>query len=163
MHVYGYKIHVIVDVSTELPVALSVTKANTHDSTQFNRLYTLLKSYNTRFPTGVYTADKTFDSYNIRKILLKDRVQPVIKASKVPFEPQYPKWFLEKYRKRTSVERFLSRLKEYLNLKKLRIYGKETVQFFTYLFCIGIVLIGYINHSLGYSPRSVKTFIRMFT
>jgi len=35
MHVYGYKIHVIVDVSTELPVALSVTKANTHDSKPF--------------------------------------------------------------------------------------------------------------------------------
>ena len=29
VYVYGYKIHVIVDVSTELPVALSVTKANT--------------------------------------------------------------------------------------------------------------------------------------
>ena len=34
-YVYGYKIHVAVDVNTELPVALSVTRAGTHDSTQF--------------------------------------------------------------------------------------------------------------------------------
>jgi len=37
--VYGYKVHVIVDVSTELPVMISVTKANVHDSTQFAVLY----------------------------------------------------------------------------------------------------------------------------
>ncbi|MGF3585331.1 MAG: transposase, partial [Thermoplasmatota archaeon] len=38
-HVYGYKIHTIVDTKTELPITFSVTKANVHDSTQFNRLY----------------------------------------------------------------------------------------------------------------------------
>ena len=39
-YIYGYKIHAVVDVSRELPVALSVTKANVYDSTQFNKLYT---------------------------------------------------------------------------------------------------------------------------
>ena len=163
MYVYGYKIHVIVDVSTELPVTLSITKANTHDSTQFNKLYTLLRSYDTRFPTKFYTADKAFDSSDIRQTLLRDDVQPIVKASKVRITPYYPRWFLEKYRRRTSVERFFSRLKEYLDLKRLQLYGKETVRFFAYLFCIGMLLIGYINHMLGYSPRSVKTFLRMFT
>lgn len=33
--IYGYKIHVIVDTKSELPIAFSVTKANVHDSTQF--------------------------------------------------------------------------------------------------------------------------------
>jgi transposase len=163
VYIYGYKIHVIVDVFTELPVALSITKANTHDSTQFNRLYNLLKSYNTRFPTRFYTADKAFDNSIIRKILLNDKVQPIVKASKVKIKPQYPAWFAKKYRKRTSVERFFSRLKEYLDLKKLQLYGKEHVRFFAYLFCIGMLLMGYINHMFGYSPRSVKTFLRMFT
>ena len=163
VYVYGYKIHVIVDVSTELPVTLSITKANTHDSTQFNKLYTLLRSYDTRFPTKFYTADKAFDSSDIRQTLLRDDVQPIVKASKVRITPYYPRWFLEKYRRRTSVERFFSRLKEYLDLKRLQLYGKETVRFFAYLFCIGMLLIGYINHMLGYSPRSVKTFLRMFT
>ena len=37
-YVYGYKIHVIVDTYTELPVTLSVTKANVHDSKEFARL-----------------------------------------------------------------------------------------------------------------------------
>ena len=163
VYVYGYKIHVIVDVFTELPVAFCVTKANVHDSTQFNRLYTDVKAYNTRFPLKFFTGDKAFDASSIRQTLLKDNVQPIVKASKVNITPQYPDGFLKKYRKRTSVERFFSRLKEYLDLKKLRVYGKETVRFFAYLFCIGMLLIGYINYLLGYSPRSVKTFLRMFT
>ena len=162
VYVYGYKIHVIVDVFTELPVALSITKANTHDSTQFNKLYNQMKSYDTRFPTRFYTADKAFDASSIRKILLSDKIQPIVKASKVNIKPQYPLWFLKRYRKRTSVERFFSRLKEYLDLEKLQVYSKETVRFFAYLFCIGMLLIGYINHTLGYSPRSVKTFLRIF-
>jgi transposase len=163
VYIYGYKIHVIVDVFTELPVALSITKANTHDSTQFNRLYTLLKSYDTRFPTKFFTADKAFDVSSIRRILLEDKVQPIVKASKVKIKPQYPAWFVKIYRKRTSVERFFSRLKEYLDLKKLRLYGKEHVRFFAYLFCIGMLLIGYINYILGNSPRSIKTFLRKYT
>jgi hypothetical protein len=161
--VYGYKIHVIVDVNTELPITLGVTKANVHDSKEFQRLYSETKSYKTRFSTRFFTADKAFDISNIRKTLFKDDVQPIIKASKTPFEPQYPKWFLEKYKKRVAVERFFSRLKEYLNLKKLSIYSKNNVLLYTYLLCIGMLLIGYINYMLGYSPRSIKTFLRMCT
>lgn len=161
--VYGYKIHVIVDTNTELPITLSVTKANVHDSTQFKELYPKTKIYKTRFPTRFYTGDKAFDNRNIRMTLLKDEVQPIIKASKTPIEPQYPKWFLEKHKERVAVERFFSRLKEYLNLKKLGIYGKNTVLHYTYLISIGMLLIGYINHLFGYSPRSIKTFLRKFT
>ena len=162
-HVYGYKIHVIVDVNTELPIAFSVTKANVHDSKEFPKLYSSLESYKTRFPTRFFTADKAYDSSGIRKTLLKNEVTPVIKASKVPFEPRYPTWFLEKHKKRTSVERFFSRLKEYLDLKRLEIYGKNNVQLYVYLICIGMLLLGYINHIFGYSPRSIKTFLRKFT
>lgn len=163
MYIYGYKIHVIVDVFKELPVAISITKASNHDSTQFTRLYADIKAYNTRFPPRFYTADKAFDASPIRQTLLKDKVQPIVKASKVKIIPQYPTWFIEKYRKRTSVERFFSRLKDYLDLKKLQVYGKEAVQFFAYVFCIGMLLIGYFNHMLGYSPRSIKTFLRTCT
>ena len=162
-YVYGYKIHAMVDVNTELPIALSITKANVHDSTQFTIIYNRVKSYKTRFPMRIYTADKAFDSMFIRQTLLRDNVQPIIKASKTPITPQYPPCFLKKYRKRTSVERFFSRLKEHLDVQKLQVYGKEHVRFFAYLFCIGMLLVGYMNHLLGYSPRSVKTFIRMFT
>jgi hypothetical protein len=163
MYVYGYKIHVIVDTKTELPITLNVTKANVHDSTQFQRLYLNTKSYKTRFPTRFYTGDKAFDTTAIRKILLKDEVQPIIKASKTPFKPKYPKWFLEKHKERVAVERFFSRLKEYLDLKRLGIYGKNNVQLYIYLICIGMLIIGFINQCFGYSPRSIKTFLRKFT
>jgi transposase len=163
MYVYGYKIHVIVDTKTELPITLNVTKANVHDSTQFQKLYSKTKMFKTRFPTRFYTGDKAFDTTAIRKILLKDEVQPIIKASKTPIKPKYPKWFLEKHKERVAVERFFSRLKEYLDLKRLGIYGKNNVQLYVYLICIGMLLVGYINHYFGYSPRSIKTFLRKFT
>jgi transposase len=162
-YVYGYKIHVIVDTKTELPAALSITKANVHDSKEFQNLYPKIKFYKTRFPTRFYIGDKAFDSTSIRKPLLKDEVTPVIKASKTPIEPQYPSWFLKKYKERVAVERFFSRLKEYLDLKKLGIYGKKNLILCTYFICIGMLIIGYINQCLGYSPRSIKTFLRKFT
>jgi len=161
--VYGYKIHVVVDVNTELPITLSVTKANVHDSKEFTRLYQNIKNYKTRFPTRFYTADKAFDSSGIRTPLLRDNVTPIIKASKTRIKPRYPKKFLKKYTKRVSVERFFSRLKEFLDLKKLGIYGKNNVLIYSYIIITGMLLMGYVNHCFGYSPRSVKTFLRKFT
>ena len=162
-YVYGYKIHVIVDTYTELPVTLSVTKAGAHDSTQFSRLYQNIKNYKTRFPTRFYTADKAYDSSNIRKTLFNDNVTPIVKASKTRIKTRYPKKFLKKYAKRVSVERFFSRLKEFLDLKKLQVYGKNNVLIYSYIIIIGMLLMGYVNYCFGYSPRSVKTFLRKFT
>jgi len=162
-YILGYKIHVTVDANVELPVALTITGANTHDSTQFKPLYTTVKSYTTRFPIKYYLGDKAFDSTTIRTTLLKDQVIPVIKASKTRIKPRYPPWFKKIYKKRTAVERFFSRLKEFLDLKKLNIYGRETVQLYAYFICIGMLLVGYMNHQLGHSPRSIKTFTRTYT
>jgi transposase len=162
-HVYGYKIHVIIDVKTELPITFSVTIANVHDSKEFQNLYSKTKSYKTRFPTRFYICDKAFDTTDIRMTLLNDDVQPIIKASKTRIEPQYPSWFLNKYKKRVAVERFFSRLKEYLDLKKLGINSKKNVILYTYFICIGMLIIGFINQCFGYSPRSIKTFFRKFT
>jgi transposase len=162
-YVYGYKIHVIVDAYTELPVTLSVTNAGAHDSTQFPVLYQKMKSYNTRFSTRFYTGDKAFDSSNIRKKLFRDNVTPIVKASKTRIKPHYSEEFLKKYAKRVSVERFFSRLKEFLDLKKLQVYGKNNVLIYSYIIITGMLFIGYINHCFGYSPRSVKTFLRKFT
>lgn len=162
-YVYGYKIHVDVDANTELPVTLSVTKAGVHDSKEFQRLYSNLKRYKTRFPTRFFIADKAYDSSKIRKTLLGDNVMPVIKASKTRIKPRYSEKFLERYAKRVSVERFFSRLKEFLDLKKLGISGKNNVLIYSYIIIIGMLLIGYVNHVFGFSPRSVKTFLRKFT
>jgi len=162
-YVYGYKIHVTIDVNTELPITFSITKANVHDSKEFHRLYSNTKTLKTRFPTRFFTGDKAFDTIVIRKALLKDEVQPIIKPSKIRIKPYFPEWFLEKYKKRVAVERFFSRLKEYLDLKKQRIYGKENVILYTYFICIGMLIIGFINQCFGYSPRSIKTFLRKFT
>jgi len=161
--VYGYKIHAIVDVNSELPIAIIITKAGVHDSTQFKPLYNKMKEYIVRFPTKFFIADKGYDASYIRKILQKDDTTPVIKAAHVPFEPSYPEWFRNTYHKRVSVERFFSRFKEFLDLKKQRIYGKKNVELHCYVICTGMLLVGYFNQQSGFSPRSVKSFLRTYT
>jgi hypothetical protein len=161
--VYGYKLHAIVDTCSELPVAITITKAGCHDSTQFHPLFHKMKNYRTRFPTCYFTGDKAYHSSKIRKTLLTNQITPVIKSARTPIIPQYPEWFLKIYRKRTSVERFFSRLKEYLDLIKQGIYGRRNVEIHCNFICIGMILIGYLNQQNGSSPRSVKTFLRKFT
>lgn len=161
--VYGYKLHAIVDTHSELPVAITITKAGCHDSTQFHPLFQKMKKYRTRFPTCYFTGDKAYHSSKIRQTLLKNQITPVIKAARTPIIPQYPEWFLKIYRRRTSVERFFSRLKDYLDLIKQRIYGKRNVELYCNFICIGMILIGYFNQQNGFSPRSVKTFLRKYT
>jgi transposase len=162
-YVYGYKIHVTVDVNMELPVTLSITKAGVHDSKEFKKLYSNIRTYKSRFLTRFYIADKAYDSSSIRQTLLKDDVTPIIKASKTRIKPKYPEKFLKRYVKRVSVERFFSRLKEFLDLKKLQIYGKNNVLLYSSIIIAGMLLMGYINNIHGLSPRSVKTFLRTFT
>jgi len=70
---------------------------------------------------------------------------------------------LIKNKKRVAIEQFFSRFKEYLDLKKQGIYGKKNVMVYTYFICIGMLIIGYINQCSGYSPCSVKIFLRKFT
>jgi len=159
-YVYGYKIHVIVDVKTELPLVIHLTKANVHDSQAFPPLYSQLKSYDSRFHIVSFLADKGYDSSKIRKALLNDDVQVIIKSSKTKIKPQYPEWFLKKYRRRTSVERFFSRLKEYLNLKQMRINGITKVKLFSHIISIGMLIIAYLNEQFHCSPRSIKSFMR---
>jgi transposase len=161
--VYGYKIHALVDTHSELPVAITITKANRHDSTQFRPLYRILKNYSTRFPTRFFLADKGYDASYIRKTLQKDHITPVVKAAHVPFEPQYPEWFKDKYRERTSVERFFSRFKQHLDLRKQRIIGCRNVEIYCNIICTGILFAGFFNQQNGFSPRSVKTFLRKYT
>lgn len=162
-HIYGYKIHAIVDTRSELPIAITITKAGCHDSTQFKPLYRMLKGYDTRFPTCFFTADKGYDASYIRRILQKDDIIPVIKAAHVPFEPNYPEWFKDKYRKRTSVERFFSRFKEHIDLKRQRILGRRNVEIYCNIICTGMLFVGFFNQQNGFSPRSVKTFLRKYT
>jgi hypothetical protein len=161
-YVYGYKIHAMVDPRTELPLAFTITTANTHDSQQFPTLYRTIKAYDTCFSTQFFLGDSAFDSRAIRQLLLKDHITPIIKAARTRIKTRYPPRFKEKYKKRVSVERFFSRLKEFLDLKKLRIYGKQAVHFYLTLLLTGMILIGYMNHLLGHSPRSIKTFKRLY-
>jgi transposase, IS5 family len=159
-YVYGYKIHVIVDTKTELPLAFFFTKANVHDSQAFTSLYNQVKSYDTRFRIASFLADKGYDSSKIRQKLLNDEVRPIIKMSKTRIKPHYPTWFQEKYCKRTSVERFFSRLKTYLDLKRLNLKGMTQLKLATYIISIGMLLIAYLNNQLDCSPRSIKSFMR---
>jgi len=116
---YGYKLHVITDAETELPIAMTVATANRHDKKFFYLLYNKVKQLFgiNPFNNVKLLADAAYDSTDIYKELHYDNVKPVIAIngrgfykSSIPKDPEYSK--------RWAVERVFSRLKEVFGLAK---------------------------------------------
>jgi len=139
--VFGYKLHAIVDVKTEMPIAVKIAPANRHDKTFFNRLYSITKdrfnihlNYNPKF-----LADAAYDSTDIYQKLRQDNVKPVIAIngrgfykSKIPKDSEYGK--------RWAIERVFSRLKEVFGLSKNRFRGIKRVAVHVYSCLIAYIM-----------------------
>jgi len=129
---FGYRIHVIVDTKTELPLAVRVTPANVdefsvaipliHDATTspFEKLRYLM-------PSNVI-ADKGYDSRPIRDFVRFLGAKDIIPIREMTdIKTRYDRLWKYRYRKRTSVERFHSRLNGLIDLQKFRVTGLDAV------------------------------------
>ena len=139
--VFGYKLHAIADVETEMPIAVEIASANKHDKTFFHRLYGIAKdsfhvhiNYNPKF-----LADAAFDATDIYQELHYDNVKPLIAGNgRGHYKSQKPED--KDYRKRWSIERVFSRLKEVFYLAKNRFIGIKKVAIHIYSCIIAYVL-----------------------
>ena len=66
---YGYKIHIVLDTKSELPVAFRVVSANIHDKTVFLPLLKDLMETSPGVRFKYYIADEAYDSQDIYTIL----------------------------------------------------------------------------------------------
>ena len=139
---FGYKLHMICDAETEIPVSFYIAPGNRHDSVFFAKLF---DDVNQRFCIAhgaKYLADSAFDATHIHKELHENGVKAVIsvngrghRRSEVPKDQEYGK--------RWAIERIFSRLKEVFGLAKNRVIGMKKVAIHIHS-CITAYLVGYL-------------------
>lgn len=143
---FGYKVHIVCCTDSELPVHISVTAGNVHDSTQWLTLMKGARSYKTGITHMV--ADSAYDTIEIHEKSMEEyNIVPV-----VPFNPRNGKkiydYGIERlyfcdvkslkkiYKCRTAVERVNNIIKSELGLGSIRYKGFRAVTFQVYLACI---------------------------
>ncbi len=139
---FGYKLHMICDAETEIPIAFYIAPGNRHDSVFFGKLFDDVKQRFRILHGAKYLADSAFDATHIYKELHENEVKAVIsingrghRKSEVPKDPEYGK--------RWAIERIFSRLKEVFGLAKNRVIGMKKVAIHI-LSCITAYLVSYL-------------------
>lgn len=138
----GYKLHLIYDVETRIPLYWIVLPANIHDKDAFKMLFDYVKTHFRFAHNAKFLADSAYDSRDVRFTLMENHVIPVIAVNgRGHYKSSRPKD--KDYRKRTGIERFFSLLKMKLNLLNVRVNGLQKVT--AHVFgCILGYLLGYI-------------------
>ena len=122
----GYKVHVIYDVETGIPLYWIVLPANTHDKDAFKTLFDYVITHFRFAHEAKFLADSAYDSTDIRATLRDNNIIPVIAINgRGHYKSSKPKD--KDYRKRSSIERFFSLLKMKLNLLNVRVKGIQKV------------------------------------
>lgn len=123
----GYKPHAIVDVETEIPIAVRVMPANRNDKKMFLPLYREVRNtYDVQY-LAKYIADSQYDAWDVKATLREDKIIPVIAINgRGHYESETPKD--RDYGKRWAIEHVFSRLKEVFGMARNRFVGMEKVK-----------------------------------
>lgn len=122
----GYKLHLIYDVVTRIPLYWIVLPANIHDKDAFKTLFDYVKTHFRFAHNAKFLADSAYDSGDVRFMLRESRTIPVIAVNgRGHYRSSKPRD--RDYRKRGGIERFFSLLKMKLNLLDVRVRGLQRV------------------------------------
>ena len=122
----GYKLHVIYDVDTRIPLYWIVLPANIHDKDAFKTLFDYVRTHFKFAHNAKFLADSAYDSTDVRFMLRENKIIPVIAVNgRGHYPSSKPKD--KDYRKRGAIERFFSILKMKLNLLNVRVKGLQKV------------------------------------
>jgi len=133
----GYKAHIAVDTKSELPIVSIVVPANENEK---KHEQTLLRNSLRFVRTKRLVADSQYSSKAFREKCAKKGVEPIIpypanqrKGEKGllrvdrKFRPHGPTRLKRLYRKRSSIERTISRLKEHVSLRNHKLRGLRNI------------------------------------
>jgi len=141
-YIWGFKIHTIVDAESELPIQMLLSPARDTDGRHAIPLLTRAAA-NLGFVPRFVIADKAYDSRKVREhIDFWMNSEAIIKSIKrTKLEPVYDYRFKLLYNRRTSVERFFSRLEALNLLRRFRVFGMKTVEKLVRLIGIGFLVL----------------------
>lgn len=122
----GYKLHLIYDIDTGIPLYWIVLSANIHDKDAFKTLFDYVKIHFKFAHNAKFLADSAYDSRDVRFMLRENHIIPVIAINgRGHYKSSKPKDM--DYKKRTGIERFFSLLKMKLSLLNVRVKGIQKV------------------------------------
>jgi len=166
----GYRLHLAVDVKSELPVAMVVVSANENEK---KHSISLFKKASEHVKPKKVLADAQYSAANLRETVLDQGALPVIPYPRNQqkgvrgilrvdrkFRSHGPREFKLAYRGRVSVERVFSRLKCLAGLGQHCLRGLAKVTFHSQLCVIAMLLtaLAAVNlHKPGKS-RSIRYF-----
>ena len=166
----GYRLHLAVDVKSELPVALVVASANENEKKHSIKLF---EEASKHVRPGRLLADPQYSASDLRKEAMEHGALPVIPFPRNQmkgvrgvlrvdrkFRSHGPQELRRAYRKRAAVERVFSRLKNLISLTQHNLRGLAKITFHSQLCIIAMLLTAQaaINtHKIG-KARSIMYF-----
>jgi IS5 family transposase len=150
--IYGYKVHIIVDYKSELPVELSVTPANVHENAMFKPLVKTAKKNGVK--ASWVAGDAIHDSRETRGFLKSIGARAFIdrnprRAGKGKAKPMSKTY----KRMKASVERVFSRAKGLLGLDRIRVRGFASVSIHVYIVFIAMLSVAVAANGNGLEER----------
>jgi len=166
----GYRLHMAVDVKSELPVAMIVVSANENEKKHFISLF---KKASEHVKPRKLLADSQYSAGDLREAALEVGALPVIPYPKNQskgvkgilradrkFRSHGPTKLKIAYKKRVAVERVFSRLKNLASLTHHSLRGLAKVTFHSQL-CVLIMLLtaeAALNTNVKAKSRSIRYF-----
>ena len=142
---FGYKLHLIVDCESEMPIAANVTAGNVNDYKAASRVLAEART-SRQFHPAFIMADKGYSGQSLVTLIHRQyRSTPIIDLNKSHLrlarrspKTRTPTEFVALYRQRTAVERVFSRLKGQRSLNSIRVRGLRKVVVHCYLALIAM-------------------------
>ena len=166
----GYRLHLAVDVKSEMPVAMTMAPANENEKKHSLKLF---EKASTHVKPLRLLADPQYSSQDLRDSALNQRTIPVVPYPRnqmkgvkgilridKKFKSHGPQQLRRAYRKRAAVERVFSRLKNLAGLTQHNLRGLAKITFHTQL-CLLIILLtaqAAINAHKPSKSRSIRYF-----
>jgi IS5 family transposase len=166
----GYRLHMAVDARSEMPVAMIVASANENER---KRSLNLLEEASRCVKPRRLVADSQYSSQSLREAALKQGTAPVIPYPRNQqkgvkgilridrkFKSHGPQELRRAYRKRVSVERVFSRLKNLAGLTQHNMRGLARITFHAQLSILAILFTAQaaVNAHKPSKSRSIRYF-----
>ncbi len=154
--VWGYKMHLLIDTTHEIPITANITKGNTSDVRKAGALLGDARRI-LKFHPDYVIGDAGYSSKALRKLITRQyRAKAIIRAPKTHKKwigDETPEWQLI-FNRRTAVERVFSRMKSHRRLNKITVRRRYKVT----IHCIIPVIVTQAM-ALAYpeSPRNCVT------
>lgn len=143
---YGWKLHLLVDCETELPIAANVSPGNIHDFDRASHVLQEARFTTSKFHPRFVMADKGYSGKELFALIRRQyKAEPVIQVNRshTKLMERFGVWegtvtWKALYAQRTAVERVFSRLKGQRALNHIRHRGRSKIQVHCYLALIAL-------------------------